>query len=142
MIVRSSLGHAYFGEPALFCLGKCLEDGDLGKDRILVSWLVPPLSVSVNFKPGHKKQVVDLFGSWRLLDSLTPQEVKGTRLPDNMVSGSSILETNLVFLDGRLQYKTLCRLKEVHNIDVTALSVSLTRLGNAFRAFVLSGGVA
>ena len=85
--------------------------------------------------------VVDIFGPWQELEDSTLDEAKGMCLPPPLVALEDVLEAN-VELDpsNTISYKGFDALRVRHGIDVTALSVSLTRGGNAYRAFVLAGG--
>ena len=85
--------------------------------------------------------VVDIFGPWHDLEDYTLADLTGTCLPPPLVELEDVLEAH-VELDetNSISYRGFDARRVRHGIDVTALSASLTRGGNAYRAFVLSGG--
>lgn len=58
-------------------------------------------------------------------------------LPPVVVQADNILVTNVELEDGTIPYTALDSLRTNHNVDVTAFSVSMTRGGHRYRAYVL-----
>ena len=102
----------------------------------IIQWWLPPLSSAANFRPGRKKHVVDLFGKWKPFEQHTVAEAGTARLPPVLVPVEDILEIAEVE-DGKISFKTLDRLRLIHKVDSTGLSVSMTHEGNRYRAYVL-----
>ena len=85
--------------------------------------------------------MVDIFGPWKELEDLTMAEASGTCLPPPLVALEDVLEAHIeVNTERIISYKAFDALRERHGIDVTALTISMTRAGNAYRSFVLAGG--
>ena len=60
------------------------------------------------------------------------------KLPSTLVPTSNLLEFNFELDDGKLPFEVLGRLRVIHGIDVTALSMSQTVIGRCFRAHALT----
>ena len=86
----------------------------------------------------EKAKVVDIFGSWKPYDTLGLADAGSAKLPNNRVSRADILLMN-VELDSESQipFSAFDHLRNEHNIDVSAISLSLTHRGNLYRAHVL-----
>ena len=87
---------------------------------------------------GRGRDCVDLFGPWRSAGVLTLREVADMELPSAVVDRSKVLMGPVDLADGRLTYQDLDRLIDTHKIDVTGLSFTQTKNGNAFRLYRLS----
>ena len=103
---------------------------------LIVQWWVPPMDKISN--RGRGKDCVDLFGPWRSAGVLTLREVADMELPSAVVDRSKVLMGPVDLADGRLTYQDLDRLIDTHKIDVTGLSFTQTKNGNAFRLYRLS----
>ena len=104
---------------------------------VIVKWFVPPTAPVVRAGGGKKKLVVDLFGVWTPVDELELGDATHVTLPSPQVKTSNILEFNFELDDGKLPFEVLDRLRTIHGIDVTAISMSHTGLGARYRAHVL-----
>ena len=69
-------------------------------------------------------------------DSINAEERREFALPDCLVQKSDILMQNIELENDKLQFKVFDTLRAEHNIDCTALSVSQTQGGNAYRTYV------
>ena len=117
-----------------------LPDSSLGSDQdtFIVEWFVPGLSKAETFRQGRRKEVLDIFGTWRLFSDLSQRDASAYTLPVVVCNRADILITNVKLDgDGRIPFATFNDLRANHGIDVTALSVSQTHYSNLFRAYVL-----
>lgn len=110
------------------------------EDDVMVAWWVPSPGANVNFKKGRTKQVMDLFGPWRPMGQMTVAELTGTAMPEVLVSQQACLEMNFsLTAEHELPFEVFEALRKKHSIDVTGLSLSLTKRGNVYRRFALLG---
>ena len=138
MIITSMEGATYKGSPLPILMAMVMDLHSQADQIMLVSWWLPTYALQADMKPGRKKQVLDIFGSWRPADSLTLADIVGTKLPEVLVSVSSILQYNFKLRDGdKIPYNILDNLRNAHGIDLTGLSISLTPEGNLYRAYCL-----
>ena len=106
----------------------------------MVAWWVPSPGANVNFKKGRTKQVMDLFGPWRPIGQMTVAELTGTVMPDVLVIQQACLEMNFsLTAEHELPFEVFEAVRMKHSIDVTGLSLSLTKRGNVYRRFALPG---
>ena len=107
-------------------------------DDILVSWWLPGQSQAADFKPGKKKQVVDLFGPWRPMSTMAIPDLSGTTMPEPLISQGALLEVGFEFSENKeLPFKVFDALRMKHSIDLTSLTHSLTKRGNVYRRFAM-----
>ena len=85
--------------------------------------------------------MIDLFGEWVPIDSMTLPDLRGVSLPPVVVPIAKVMGPAFE-LDGsgRIPYKILDRMRLEYGIDSTALSVSMTPDGNLYRSYVLLRG--
>jgi hypothetical protein len=123
-----------------FTMAQVLGPPRNANDDVLVCWWIPGESVAVNFKPGKKKTIVDLFGRWRPLSSMTVQELAGTLMPEVLVGQQAVLEMNFeLTADDEIPFSCFDSLRTKHGVDCTSLTYSLTKRGNLYRRFALLG---
>ena len=123
-----------------FTLAQVVSPPRTPTDSVLISWWLPDTTPIVDFKKGSKKQVLDLFGPWRPLVRLTLAELRGTQMPETLVSQGAVLEMNVdLTVESELPFQTFDDLRQRHAIDTTALSFSLTKRGNVYRRYALLG---
>ena len=121
----------------LFMMGMLLPyHGGHEDDRVCLEWWVPSQTPRVDFKKGRKALTLDIFAAWRPLDSINVEERREFALPDCLVKKSDVLMHNIELENDKLQFKVFDSLRAEHNIDCTALSVSQTQGGNAYRTYV------
>ena len=107
----------------------------------VVVWYVPDVAPVENFRGGAKKKVLDIFGPWTSIHTLTVAQLRKCRLPQPVVALSQILECNFDLSDaGTLPYDVFDALRTQHDIDVTGFSTSMTHRGNLYRNYALLGG--
>ena len=80
--------------------------------------------------------MLDIFAEWRPLDSLSVEERRAFVIGDCVVSKSDVLMHNIELENDKLSFKVFDSLRNDHHIDCTALSVSQTQGGNAYRTYV------
>ena len=92
----------------------------------------------MNFKPGRKKKILDIFGGWVPADEISLSETEV--LPSVMQPASKILvwdfEPEQAEDDAGsllIPFAVYDKLLDEHNIDMTGLSLSSTKRGNLFR---------
>ena len=92
----------------------------------------------MNFKPGRKKKILDIFGGWVPADEISLRETEV--LPSVMQPASKILvwdfEPEQAEDDAGsllIPFAVYDKLLDEHNIDMTGLSLSSTKRGNLFR---------
>ena len=108
---------------------------------VVVVWYVPGLASAETFRSGTKKKLLDIFGPWTSLHTLTLAECRACNLPSPVVNLADILECNFALSsDGTLPYDVFDALRRQHGIDVTGLSMSSTHRGNLYRSYALLGG--
>ena len=127
------------GTTLLFSVALIVEDVHDG-DELLVSWYVPGFVPEASMKSGPKKKVVDLFGEWTKYEQLSAEAANKVELSPVLIVTNAILLYNFAFADRMIPYAVFDQLRSRHGIDVTSLSVSLTRNGNLYRAAVLLSG--
>jgi hypothetical protein len=110
-------------------------------DGVLVAWWVPPFTKQVNFRGGKKKDVLDVFGTWEMMETKPARFLRDTSLPDPVVHISDVLEANFELTkESTIPYHIYDALRLKHGIDVTGLAMSLTRGGNLYRSYALLRG--
>ena len=93
---------------------------------------------SASLRPGKKGKVIDLFGPWVQYDELELGTAASVTVPAVNVSRADILLMNVELdADSQIPFTVLDALRIEHDIDVSALSLSLTHRGNIYRAHVL-----
>ena len=102
---------------------------------LIVQWWVPPMDKISN--RGRGKDCVDLFGPWRSASMLTLMETADMELPSAVVDRSKVLMGPIDLDDSKLTYQDLDTLIDTHRIDVTGLTWTQTKNGNAFRLYRL-----
>ena len=108
---------------------------------VAVVWYAPGLASAETFRSGTKKKLLDIFGPWTSLHTLTLAEGRARNLPAPVVNLADILECNFALSsDGTLPYDVFDALRRQHGIDVTGLSMSSTHRGNLYRSYALLGG--
>ena len=107
------------------------------EQQLIVQWWVPPFG-QIHTRQGRAKDAVDIFGSWRSAGVLTLKEAADVELPAAVVDRSKVLMGPVDLADSRLTYQDLDKLIDTHNIDVTGLTWTQTKNGNAFRLYRLS----
>ena len=127
------------GTTLLFSLAKIMEDVH-DADELLVSWYVPCVTAEASMKAGTKKKVVDIFGEWTKYEDLSTEEANNVEVAPVLIDPSAVLLHNFAFALRVIPYAVFDQLRSRHGIDVTQLSVSLTRNGNLYRAAVLLSG--
>ena len=105
--------------------------------QLIVQWWVPPFG-QIHTRQGRTKDAVDIFGSWRSAGVLTLKEAADVKLPPVVVDRSKVLMGPIDLTDSRLTYQDLDKLIDMHRIDVTGLTWTQTKNGNAFRLYRLS----
>ena len=122
-----------------FSLGMAIPGSDADdSDYILVAWWVPSASPAATLRPGKKAKVIDMFGPWVQYDELKLETAACASAPSVKVQRADVLLMN-VELDGdsRIPFQVFDALRTQWNIDVSAISLSLTHRGNIYRAHVL-----
>ena len=108
---------------------------------VAVVWYAPGLVSAETFRSGTKKKLLDIFGPWTSLHTLTLAECRACNLPAPVVNLADILECNCALTsDGTLPYDVFDALRRQHGIDVTGLSMSSTHCGNLYRTYALLRG--
>ena len=102
---------------------------------LIVQWRVPPMDKISN--RGRGKDCVDLFGPWRSTSMLTLMEAADMELPSAVVDRSKVLMGPIDLDDSKLTYQDLDTLIDTYRIDVTGLTWTQTKNGNAFRLYRL-----
>ena len=122
-----------------FMLGRVLSSPTERSPSLLVAWFVPPLSPVVDHKPGIKRKIPDLFGTWVPLDDIEATEALMLELPSCVLSPPDVLIPNILMeADGTIPYSILDELRSEHGVDASGLLVSRTHKGNVYRSHVLS----
>ena len=102
---------------------------------VAVVWYVPGLASAETFRSGTKKKLLDIFGPWTSLHTLTLAECRACNLPSPVVNLADILECNFALSsDGTLPYDVFDALRRQHGIDVTGLSMSSTHRSTVYRS--------
>ena len=137
MVVCKPMAATFFGTPLPFNMGMALP-GRAADDALVIAWWVPSQTMRVNFKPGRKPLVVDVFAPWRPLEALTVEEARAAEacLPGVLVQKSDILIINGDLDNDKVPYEVFDRLRSEFHIDVTSISISATLGGNAYRTYV------
>ena len=115
------------------------ETEGLDDEAFVVQWLVPGTSRQImSGVGGKKKEVLDIFGPWRLMGSVPADEALNYNLPPVVVRREQVLMINIE-LDGddRLPFHVFDELNAKHAVDCTAISISRTHHGGLYRAYVL-----
>ena len=107
------------------------------------AWYHPLQSPEMNFKPGKKRKILDIFGPWVPADHLSLDEVE--TMPSVMQPASKVLafdfdpETDEEAPNGQVSipFHVLDHILDVHKIDFTGLSLSSTKRGNLYRTHKL-----
>lgn len=108
VIVKCGPEMQFNGDRLLFAMGAMLpQSGSLRADALMVEWWVPSRSAAQTFRPGRKKDVVDVFSKWRPLSSVTMAELSKTRLPPVLVQTEDVLEFNFQLEDDKIGYAVL-----------------------------------
>lgn len=106
--------------------------------RLRFSWYHPLESPELNFRPGRKKRVLDIFGAWIPADDISFEDSEV--LPTAVQPANKVLvfdfdpeedETQAGSL--RIPFEVLDQVMDHHGIDVTGLSFSSTKRGNLYR---------
>ena len=145
IIMAVPSGTKVHGQALLIIVGQVV-DASCKRGRLVVVWLLPELTQVVNYRGGHKKKVVDVFGPWVPADHMDWKIVQQSCLPEAMVNESNqsvkILEANFMLTEEQsLPYAVIDALRTRHAIDLTGFSLSMTRRGNKYRSYVLMRGV-
>jgi hypothetical protein len=141
LLVRTSAETLVRGLPVPFLMATAMDTPRTvaANNEVLVAWWVPPFSKQINFRGGKKKDVMDVFGQWTLAEEL-PWAALGT-LPPPIVPVDAIICAGVVLSEeSTIPYAIFDALRFNHNIDVTGLSMSLTRGGNLYRSYALMRG--
>ena len=136
---KAEPGTSFLSHPLPFTMGMMVEGGvHLDADSFIVQWWVPSTSPRANMRPGPKTQVVDIFGAWQALATLTVDRAAEVNLPPVLVNRVNVLVINVQLdQDDRIPFSAFDQLRLKHGIDVTGLSTSMTHFGNIYRAYVL-----
>ena len=105
-------------------------------EQLIVQWWVPPIG-QISTRQGRAKDAVDIFGSWRSAGALTLKEAADVELPSVVIDRSTVLMGPVDLIDSRLTYQDLDKLIDQHKVDVTGLTWTQTKNGNAFRLYRL-----
>ena len=105
-------------------------------EQLIVQWWVPPMG-QISTRQGRTKDAVDIFGSWRSAGALTLKEAVDVELPSVLIDRSTVLMGPVDLIDWRLTYQDLDKLIDKHKVDVTGLTWTQTKNGNAFRLYRL-----
>ena len=103
---------------------------------LIVQWWVPAMA-QISVRNGRSKDTVDIFGVWRSSGLLTLQEIGDIDLPAAHVDRSKVLMGPVDLVDSKLPFHVLDKLMDEHKIDVTGLTWTQTKNGNAFRQYRL-----
>ena len=101
-------------------------------EQLIVQWWVPPIC-QIGTRQGRARDTVDLFGAWRSMSLLTMREAADFDMPSVLVDRSKVLMGLLDLVDSKLTYSDLDKLIDEHKIDITGLTWTQTKNGNAFR---------
>jgi len=138
IFTRNEAATVAHGTTLLFNMGRHLPDLAGSSGQLLVQWYLPPQSEEVAFKKGRRKMVCDLFGVWTPADTWQLDALREVTLPSALLDPAAILETLVQRNeDCTVPYPTLDALRQKHGLDMTALSLSSTARGNAYRQYVL-----
>ena len=143
LVVRVPEDTQVQGTPVRFLVAVAVETtARLSRNQhTVVVWYVPGTIPVENFRSGTKRKILDIFGPWRSIHTLTVPELKKCHLPQPVVELSQILECNFDLNDeGTLPYDVFDALRTQHDIDVTGFSSSMTHKGNLYRSYALLGG--
>ena len=125
-------GTRVHGTTLLFNMGRQLPDAR--GSQLLVQWHLPPEAQEAAFKKGTKRLVSDLFGPWTAVETWQLDRLRDVVLPPAILDPQDILETATELnSDGTIPYQVLDTLRLQHGLDMTALGVSSTSRGNAYR---------
>ena len=115
-----------------------VDNQAVGGDTFLVQWWIPGQAKESMGGGGRRKQVTDIFGPWKSLDSCSADEVRHIELPPVLVAPGSVLMINVELEGGnKTPFKIFDALRTKHEIDVSALSLSSTHNGDLYRTYVL-----
>ena len=88
--------------------------------------------------PWKKAKVIDMFGPWVQYDELKLETAACASVPSVKVQHADVLLMNVELdCDSKIPFQVFDVLRMEWNIDVTAISLSLTHRGNIYRAHVL-----
>lgn len=131
------VGATVFGARLPFTLASVA--GPMGPDQgdqLIVQWWVPPKG-QISTRQGRAKEAVDIFGSWRSLGSLSLHEAGDVEMPSVLIDRSRVLMGPIDLVDSKLTYKDLDQLIDQHRIDMTGLTWTQTKNGQAYRLYRL-----
>ena len=122
-----------------FSLGMAIPGSDADdSDYILAAWWVPSASPAATLRPGKKAKVIDLFGPWVQYDEQNLETAAYVTVPCVKVQRADVLLVNVHLEDNsQIPFQVFDVLRTEWNIDVSAISLSLTHRGNIYRAHVL-----
>ncbi len=111
----------------------------VGPAHLRFVWYHPLQSPEMNFRPGRKKKLLDLFGGWVPAHDISLDDTEV--LPGVTQPPSKILsfdfeperdESNPAAV--MIPFQVFDSLLDDHNVDVTGLSCSATKRGDLYRA--------
>jgi len=121
-----------------FWLGQVLEISSSG-DSALVRWYQPPLAKQSHFRPGRRKEVLDVFGKWEPIDQVPLANLPEPPMP--LLRPEEVLEWGFELQDHLIPFAVFDKLLDYHGIDMTSLSQSSTSRGNLYRTHRLMGAI-
>ena len=125
------------------CILGQVVDTSCKRSTLVLAWFVPELSRKEDFQGSRKKPVLDAFGPWVPVDNMAAQTLRQCRLPDPIVDvrSISILDVSFTLTERqKLPYDVLDAVRSTHSNDLTGFSMSMTRRGNCYKAYVLMRG--
>jgi hypothetical protein len=142
VIVQAPAEASFQATPMLFLMANIVNCDALA-DSVVVEWLLPSMGPKADFRPGRKRPVVDIFGSWRRMGTVPLAEAaQAEGFPPIVLPKGSILELIELEPDGKIPFTAFDALRLRHGVDVSGLATSLTHGGNLYRSYVLMNGTA
>ena len=138
IICKSTAATTVNGTTMLFTMGICVSPPRSHTDDMLVAWWLPGSSAERKFRTGRGKNVVDIFGTWQPMTAFTIADLKGTCMPETLVSQTAVLVMNFELDEGEIPFSVFNGIRN-KGIDITGLSCSSTKRGNVYRSHVLMG---
>ena len=108
------------GTTMLFTMGVCVSPPRSQTDDMLVAWWLPGSSAARKFRV-RAKEVVDIFGTWQPMTAFTIAGLKGTCMPETLVSQQSVLVMNFELDEGEIPFSVSNEIRS-KGIDITGLS--------------------
>ena len=82
--------------------------------------------------------MIDIFGPWKPYDTLDLADAGSATVPSIRVSRADILLMNVELdSDSQIPFSAFDALRQHYNVDVSAISLSMTHRGNLYRAYAL-----